>query len=84
MCFNFFLNVNSSIITQPIIMKLTNKIICYISQKKLPYLIFYNANHNLIQIIEKTICEFRLYLYLTLQKLLMYGICVQLRRAVHR
>ena len=84
MCFNFFLNVNSSTITQPIIMKLTNKIICYISQKKLPYLIFYNANHNLIQIIEKTICEFRLYLYVTLQKLLMYELVCSAKEAVHR
>ena len=84
MYFNFSLNVNSSTITQPIIMKLTNKIKCYISQKKLPYLIFYNANHNLIQIIEKTICEFRLYLYVTLQKLLMYELVCSAKEAVHR
>ena len=83
MYFIFFsLNVNFSKITK--IMKLIKKIESYISRKKRPYLFFYNANHNLIQIIEKTICEIRLYLYLTLQKLLMYGICVQLRRAVHR
>ena len=70
-------------------MKLTNKIKRYISQKKPPYLIFiflifYNANHNLIQIIEKTICEFRLFLYLTLQKLLMYELVCSAKEAVHR
>ena len=84
MYFNFSLNVNSSTITKRIIMKLINKIKCYISRKKLPYLIFYNANHNLIQIIEKTICEFILYLYLTLQKLLMYNLVCSAKEAVHR